>query len=273
MSAPPYMKLYVADYLGDTHHLGALEHGAYLLLLMAMWRAGGSLPAMDANLAKLARCTPDQWSEIRDSVLPFFKRSRGRLAHKRLTEELAKYESTSGKRSEAGKQGGRPKSSKNNEDQEAIALSDESNCRHNQNQNQKEEISEANASSPRAARSADFTTFWSAYPNKVAKVAAEKAYAKAIRSISGPDPPSVILAGVERAKASRQWREGFIPHPATWLNRGSWDDQPAEVIPPPPQPRHAERSHHDAKFDARQANYAAHERGADLAARLYREPG
>lgn len=140
MSAPPYMKLYVADYLGDTHHLGALEHGAYLLLLMGMWRAGGSLPAADANLAKLARCTASEWDAIKGDVLAFFKRSRGRLTHKRLTEELAKYENTSGKRSEAGKRGAAEKASKNNGKPQAIASDAESNCRHNQNQNQKEDI-------------------------------------------------------------------------------------------------------------------------------------
>lgn len=126
MSAPPYMKLYVADYLGDTHHLSATEHGAYLLLLMAMWRAGGSLPATDANLAKLARCTPDEWATIRDAVLPFFRRARGRLTQKRLADEIAKYENTSGSRSEAGKRGGRPKANKNNDDTKAIAFEKES---------------------------------------------------------------------------------------------------------------------------------------------------
>lgn len=136
MSAPPYMKLYVGDYLGDTHHLGALEHGAYLLLLMAMWRAGGSLPAIDANLSKMARCTPAEWESIRDGILPFFQRTRGRLTHKRLTAEMAKYENTSGKRSEAGKRGGRQKPSEINVPAKAIAKQTESNCTHNQNQNQ-----------------------------------------------------------------------------------------------------------------------------------------
>lgn len=145
MSAPPYMKLYVADYLGDTHHLGALEHGAYLLLLMAMWRAGGSLPAADANLAKLARCTPDQWADIRDAVLPYFKRSRARLTHKRLAQELAKYENTSGKRSEAGKLGAVEKANKNKPHAPAIAYGETSNCRHNQNQNQKEHTTTTSA--------------------------------------------------------------------------------------------------------------------------------
>lgn len=125
MSAPPYMKLYVADYLGDTHHLSALEHGGYLLLLMAMWRAGGSLPAADANLAKLARCTADQWAEIKAVVLPFFRVSRGRLTHKRLGEELAKYENTSGKRSEAGKRGAFQKHNKNRDNTLAIATTND----------------------------------------------------------------------------------------------------------------------------------------------------
>lgn len=136
MSAPPYMKLYVADYLGDTHHLGALEHGAYLLLLMSMWRAGGSLPSADANLAKLARCTPDEWAQIRDVVLPFFQRRGGRITHKRLLAEKAKYDSTSERRSEAGKKGGRKKANENSASVEPIAINQESNCRHNQNQNQ-----------------------------------------------------------------------------------------------------------------------------------------
>lgn len=136
MSAPPYMKLYVADYLGDTHHLGALEHGAYLLLLMGMWRAGGALPAADANLSRLARCTPAEWDAIKGVVLPYFTRSRGKLTHRRLSAELAKYEDTSGKRSEAGKRGAAEKAKKNNASGEAIASSADSNSRHNQNQNQ-----------------------------------------------------------------------------------------------------------------------------------------
>jgi uncharacterized protein YdaU (DUF1376 family) len=145
MSAPPYMKLYVADYLGDTHHLGVIEHGAYLLLLMAMWRAGGSLPAADANLAKLARCTPDQWTAIRGDVLPFFKQSRAKLTHKRLSEELAKYENTSGKRSEASNARVAKKGRNSNALPSANADDPNSNCTHNQNQNQKEYTTTINA--------------------------------------------------------------------------------------------------------------------------------
>lgn len=114
------MKLYVADYLGDTHHLAVMEHGAYLLLLMAMWRAGGSLPSSDAALAKIARCTPEEWALVRDCVLAFFTRSRSRLSHKRLSLEIAKYDVVSRRRSEAGKWSRSKKPSENNGAPEAI---------------------------------------------------------------------------------------------------------------------------------------------------------
>lgn len=113
MSAPPYMKLYVGDYLADTTHLTTVEHGAYTLLLMAMWRSGGSLPAADDNLARLARCTLAEWSAMKPTILAFFLRSRSRLTHKRVTKEMAKYDAISDTRSEAGKKGAFKKHSKN----------------------------------------------------------------------------------------------------------------------------------------------------------------
>ena len=38
MAALPYMQFYVADYLADTTHLTAEEHGAYMLLLFSYWQ-------------------------------------------------------------------------------------------------------------------------------------------------------------------------------------------------------------------------------------------
>ena len=107
-----------------------------------------------------------------------------------------------------------------------------------------------------------FETFWLAYPNKVAKRKALAAYDKALKRIAGPDPPSQILAGVERAKASRKWIDGYIEHPTTWLNGDCWDDQPAEVIPFQGKPH--DRTHRpDPKFDAKQANLARAFAGAN----------
>jgi len=91
MSAPPFMPLYVADYLGDTGHLTTTEHGAYFLLLMTMWRAGGSLPNDDKKLARFCRCTRLQWDRMRPTILEFFEASDDALTHRRMNAELTKY--------------------------------------------------------------------------------------------------------------------------------------------------------------------------------------
>lgn len=138
MSAPPYMKLYVADYLGDTHHLGVREHGAYFLLLMAMWRAGGSLPAADASLARLARCSAKEWDQVKAAVLPFFQRARGRLTHRRLAREMARYQEVSAQRAEAGRRGGAKKPSDSSGEAEANGKQRRSKSPHNQIQIQRD---------------------------------------------------------------------------------------------------------------------------------------
>ena len=68
-----------------------------------------------------------------------------------------------------------------------------------------------------------FDEFWSAYPKKVGKKAAVKAWAKAT------DKPGVqeIIGKINELKATKEWQKDggqFIPHPATWLNEGRWDD-------------------------------------------------
>ena len=53
--------------------------------------------------------------------------------------------------------------------------------------------------------------------------AAEKAYAKARREV----PAGKLLVAVRRYAADPNLPgKEFIPHPATWLNEGRWDDDP-----------------------------------------------
>ncbi|NEX95299.1 DUF1376 domain-containing protein, partial [Caulobacter sp. 17J65-9] len=105
MNAPPYMPLYVADYLGDTRHLTTVQHGAYVLLMMAMWRGGGRLPAEPARLARLAGLTPARWARIAAEVTAFFTLEDGALTHPRLAAELDRYARTVDARRVAGAKG------------------------------------------------------------------------------------------------------------------------------------------------------------------------
>lgn len=103
MSIAPFMNFYVGDYLADTTHLTTVEHGAYLLLLFSMWRAGGKLPRDDRKLARIAKLTDAEWLEVQGNILPFFRIRGGTITQKRLTEEAAKYRNTLVQRSKAGK--------------------------------------------------------------------------------------------------------------------------------------------------------------------------
>lgn len=114
MSAP-FMQLYIADYLGDTRHLTTEQHGAYLLLLMTMWRADGRLPNDDKKLARIAGSTASRWAKIKDDVLAFFEVEGDELTNRRLSLELKKATEKSIKRAEVGTRGGLAKSLKNKE--------------------------------------------------------------------------------------------------------------------------------------------------------------
>ena len=69
----------------------------------------------------------------------------------------------------------------------------------------------------------DFEAFWSAYPRKVGKGQARKAYAKALKIA----PHDEIMFGLSQQRASMEAKEPqFIPHASTWLNGERWTDEP-----------------------------------------------
>lgn len=76
---------------------------------------------------------------------------------------------------------------------------------------------------------ARFEQFWSAYPKKVGRGAAEKAFAKA--HINGEFDS--VLQALETQKRSEQWQKDggqYIPNPATWLNQKRWlDGEPSNA--------------------------------------------
>lgn len=115
MTSVPFMQLYIADYIGDTQHLTTEQHGAYLLLLMAMWRADGRLPNDPSKLARIARVSPRRWHLLADDVMAFFTVDGTEITQKRLLQERQKCDSISQKRSVSGARGGRAKALKNKE--------------------------------------------------------------------------------------------------------------------------------------------------------------
>lgn len=70
-----------------------------------------------------------------------------------------------------------------------------------------------------------FDVFWEAYPKKMAKGQAKKAWAKAIKS---EDAQNIIDATVGYAICQKGKDKQFIPYPASWLNAERWKDEPEE---------------------------------------------
>jgi len=114
VSSTPFMQLYVADYLADTQDLSTEEHGAYLLLLITMWRHGARLPNDGKKLARIARVSPRKWSAIWSEISRFFVERGDEITNKRLEFEHEKALAKSEKRSTAGARGGAAKALKNN---------------------------------------------------------------------------------------------------------------------------------------------------------------
>lgn len=71
-----------------------------------------------------------------------------------------------------------------------------------------------------------FAEFYLIYPRKVGREAARKAFEKAVKATT----PEAVIEGARRFAADPNLPDKqFIPHPATWLNAGRWDDEP---LPP-----------------------------------------
>jgi uncharacterized protein YdaU (DUF1376 family) len=83
-----WMPIYVGDYLADTGHLSATEHGGYFLMLMHYWRTGTALPEDDNQLRRIARMTAEEWAASKSTLLAFFELSEKGWFHKRVETEL-----------------------------------------------------------------------------------------------------------------------------------------------------------------------------------------
>lgn len=79
-----------------------------------------------------------------------------------------------------------------------------------------------------------FDRFWAAYPRRVAKGAARKAFAKLNPNDELLDR---MLTAIAAQRVSPDWTRNngqYIPHPSTWINQERWDDEVTQSQPTPP---------------------------------------
>lgn len=102
-----WMPLLVDKYLGDTMLLTTEQHGAYLLLLMTMWKKDGRLPDNDVQLAQASKLSASKWKGMRPVLIDgsLLREEDGFIVQKRLSAELARSKSHTDAKAEAGARG------------------------------------------------------------------------------------------------------------------------------------------------------------------------
>lgn len=83
----PWMPFYWGDYLANTGHLNRAQHGSYCMLIGHYW-VTGSLPDDDAQLARIAGCSPEEWFLDKPVLQAFFHDG---WRHRRVEAELRRH--------------------------------------------------------------------------------------------------------------------------------------------------------------------------------------
>jgi len=100
-------------------------------------------------------------------------------------------------------------------------LADDCKCARNPIQSNPDDI-QSNPNPIHQSTVVGFEEFWKAYPKKVGKQDARKAFGKI-------KPDGVLLEkmvkSLELVKRTDQWQKGFIPDAAKWLHGKRWEDE------------------------------------------------
>lgn len=200
------MQLYVNDYQADTAHLNAVQHGAYLLLLMNYWQQGKPLNNSRERLQIVARMTPDEWEDNREILAEFFWIDGDMWTHARVENDLAKVREKSENASFAGRQSAVQR--KRNERSTSVE--------------QSFNYTDTDTDTKKDIYTDEFEIFWNTYPLKAGKGSAMKAWVKALKRATS----QVIMEGADRYAKDPNRDPAFTAHPATWLNGDRWLDSP-----------------------------------------------
>lgn len=86
-------------------------------------------------------------------------------------------------------------------------------------------VSVSHVSNKKNQKDEGFDEFWRHYPKRVGKLDATKAWKQTAKK-----RPSLVqlISKVDELSVSEGWLKDsgqYVPHPATWLRRGGWDDE------------------------------------------------
>jgi hypothetical protein len=211
MTELPYFKFFTADWLGGAIQGADMEtQGIFINLCAMAWKNGGAIEASERTARRLhvsSKCLANAIQVLTaDGCLI---ETEGGYSTKFILEQLSERTKLSVIRSAAGSKGGKAKAKQMPSKCQANATCDSD--------------SDSNSDSV-SDKEAGFDDFWQAYPRKVGKAAARKAWAKH----SCGDKFDAIIAALRAQKQQAAWtKDGgqYVPHASTWLNGERWEDE------------------------------------------------
>jgi uncharacterized protein YdaU (DUF1376 family) len=215
-----YYSHHIGDFDKATRHLSRLERSVYRDLMDVYYDTEQPLTLDRPALCRRIIARSNEEATAVEQVLnEFFIETKAGWVHVRCEEELEKYRSSTSQKSAAGKASAAARALIK---QQALNASSTG---VKQTLNGKSTNQEPRTKTNNQKNTSSFSQFWAAYPLKVAKVAAEKAWTK----LKVDDALlATILAAIEAQKLGHDWLNedgAYIPHPASWLNAGRWLDE------------------------------------------------
>jgi uncharacterized protein YdaU (DUF1376 family) len=211
-------QFHIRDYLTKTRHLSQTEDLAYRRLMDVYYTEEKPLPLESEDCARLIAMR-DHAKDVDRVLHEFFTKADDGWRNDRCDFEIEKYHG----KAESARRANKAKISKKESLKSEL-----------KSEQIPEPIQDAThkPKNPRTLKptlpTEWFDSFWSAYPRKVAKAEALKAFTKI-----NPDETVLakMLASVNTSKQSTDWlKDGgqFVPFPSTWLNQRRWEDESSE---------------------------------------------
>lgn len=243
----PYIPLYVQDFMTDEklNECSAESTGVYIRIMCLMHKSQeyGTIllqqkyQQSDSNIKnfayKLQRHMPYDVATIERALHELVNEEVLHLDNNVLSQKrMVKDGELSLIRANAGKKGGQQTSARAKQAAKSVANISANNVAKSVASTEDEyayEIEvESEVKGTKKRMTYDdpgFQAFWSAYPNKKAKLAALKAFTKLKPDTALLDE---MLKAIATQKQWAQWQKDngqYIPMPTTWLNQRRWEDE------------------------------------------------
>lgn len=223
-----HIPFYPSKWLSGTRGLSDAETGIYITLIARMYEMAGPIERDDERLWRL--CGSKSKASFRKALEYLISEGKitvinGELFNDRVEKVIKNVTEKSSKAKDAAQARWDKKSNKINGgcDADAMQTHSERICQRKRKLNVEKDVPNG-TSKKLPSEPVGFDEFWQAYPHKVGKGDARKAFAKAIKRTSIDN----LMAGLDRYASKTDDRPWC--NPSTWLNQDRWDDEPATPV-------------------------------------------